>query len=60
MRKMEPFLNDEKIDYDAKLHFMMVQFEEIVDKIESEAYHIQVPHNFTPNPSDFNEYYIVE
>lgn len=35
MRKMQPFLNDEKIDYDAKMHFMMLQFIEIVDRIES-------------------------
>lgn len=42
------------------MHFMMVQFAKIVDRIESDAFHVQLPINFKPNPSDFNEYYAID
>ena len=60
LRKMQPFLSDDKIDYDSKMHFMMVQFQQIVDRIESQAFHVQLPLNFRANPSDFNEYYAID
>ena len=44
---MEPFLNSEKIDYDAKMYLLMRQYEEIVDRIYDESF---------PNFNDFYEY----
>lgn len=38
----------------------MLQYEEIVDRIYSEAFHIIIPDNFKINPSDYNEFYSVE
>lgn len=55
---MEPFLNSEKIDYDAKMYLLMRQYEEIVDRIYDESFLVRLSGNMHPNSNpNFNDFY---
>lgn len=57
LKHLEPFLREDNMDYDTKLYYSMMQLENIVDKLEREAYHVLLPENIQENPSDYNDYY---
>lgn len=57
LKKFEPFLNNDKIDYDHKLQKVTDEYEKLIEIIQEKSFKIKIPNYLSPLLQDYNDFY---